>query len=112
MEQQQAENEASGGQSRSTVGLERWRFRYTIDNFGPEDLESGKKRCENDGCACAADMIVEGQSSIFFACSQCAHLIPGANVLRSNVRVEGRDAASSRRVPSHDGLASNVTTEK
>ena len=30
----------------------------------------------------------------------------------NNDRVEGRDAASSRRVPSHDGLAGNVTTKK
>ena len=77
-------DESSREAATSTVGLERWRFKYTIDNFGPEKLESGKKHCENDGCACAADMIVEGQSSIFFACTQCAHLIPGANVLRSN----------------------------
>ena len=89
MENAQTDNSAACGQSRSTVGLERWRFRYTIDNFGPEKLESGKKRCENDGCACAADMIVEGQSSIFFACTQCAQLIPGANVLRSNVEFSG-----------------------
>ena len=51
MENAQTDNSAACGQSRSTVGLERWRFRYTIDNFGPEKLESGKKRCENDGCA-------------------------------------------------------------
>ena len=33
-------------------------------------------------------------------------------LLTPNDRVEGRDAASSRRVPSHDGLAGNVTTKK
>ena len=32
-------------------------------------------------------------------------------VLRSNDRVEGRDAALSRRVPSHDGLAGSGSTE-
>lgn len=81
-------DESSREAATSTVGLECWRFRYTIDNFGPEKLESGKKHCENDGCACAADMIVEGQSAIFFACTQCAHLIPGANVLRYNAVVQ------------------------
>ena len=105
MENEQTDNSAACGQSRSTVGLERWRFRYTIDNFGPEDLESGKKRCENDGCACAADMIVEGQSSIFFACSQCAHLIPGANVLRSNVLADRREPIGEASSPKGDGRA-------
>ena len=99
MENAQTDNSAACGQSRSTVGLERWRFRYTIDNFGPEKLESGKKRCENDGCACAADMIVEGQSSIFFACTQCAQLIPCANVLRSNAQVTGDSPAFMAKRP-------------
>ena len=33
------------------------------------------------------------------------------DALSSNDRVEGRDAASSRRVPSHDGLAGSGSTE-
>jgi len=37
---------------------------------------------------------------------------PGEQFETPNARVEGRDAASSRRVPSHDGLAGNVTTKK
>jgi hypothetical protein len=33
--------------------------------------------------------------------------VQGRMPLRHNDRVEGRDAASSRRVPSHDGLCGN-----
>ena len=92
------ENHDAGGASLSTAGLERWNFRYTIDNFGPENLESGKKRCENDGCNCAADMIVEGEDAIFFACSKCSQLIPGANVLRSNTEFAGAQRPAQRKV--------------
>ena len=88
-----ANDESSAKGATSSAGLERWQFRYTIDNFGPERLESGKKHCENDGCICAANMIVEGSSAIYFACSRCAQLIPSANVLRSNAKPTGRPEA-------------------
>ncbi len=70
----------------STGGLESWKFEYTIENFGPEKLESGKKLCENEGCNYVADVIVEDGTAIYFACSLCVMKIPGANVLRSNVK--------------------------
>jgi Zn-finger nucleic acid-binding protein len=45
----------------------------------------------------------EDAGMVFNQCSQCMTVW----VLTANDRVEGRDAALSRRVPSHDGLCGN-----
>ena len=80
----------------SAAGLERWEFLYTLDNFGPETLESGLKTCENKACGSGANMIVGDDMAIYYACDRCSSLIPNGNVLRSNVKLCGERSESER----------------
>ena len=53
---------------------------------------------------------VEADKGDCYAATRRA-IVRAAAAVPANDRVEGRDAASSRRVPSHDGLCPGATTE-